>query len=104
MSGGLKKSGGFRARRLDAGAAVAGFRGEKRRFRIGNEMRPGFGEMIFPRSRLRLDRQSGERDNKETADGSHHDGLGSRGEKAIVPRELRRYWRLNVKTEEPCLW
>ena len=64
MSGRLKKSGSLRTRGFDAGAAVAGGRGEERRFRIGNEMRLGFGEMIFPRSRLRLDSQSSERDNK----------------------------------------
>ena len=68
MSEGLKKSSSLRTRCFDAGAAVAGLRAEKRRFRIGNEMRLGFSKMIFPRSRRRLDRQSGERDNKQTAD------------------------------------
>ena len=87
MSEGLKKSSSLRTRCFDAGAAVAGLRGEERRFRIGDEMRQGFRKMIFPRSRLRLDRKSGECDNKQTADGSHHDGLGSRGKKVIVPSE-----------------
>lgn len=70
MSRGLKKSSSLRTRCFDAGAAVAGLRGEERRFRIGDEMRQGFSKMIFPRSRLRLDRKSGECDNKQTADGS----------------------------------